>query len=321
VSASASGSDRYVTNVSSIKDYYRCRYRWACKWVLNRVPRTEARPLRFGKLLHLVFEDFHLGRGSMDEVIARWQNEWREAQEEVGPSDPAWYAAADSLDDLAQMREPLLTWHDTYEFKVPALEVEQPYELDLGDGIVLRGRPDRIAVDKFDRLWHIQNRGLAAGLNFALYIDLAQRHYHEHLYAEMVWGRYAGQYASYGGTFFNLMRKLKYRTKVTKKNPLGVTKRYDEMFLQHPMSIDLSSALHADVMECIKADAIEMRELAERVRTGNVRVCINEDLNGGAFGNSRDEYFRVLIGEISLNDDRYFKSREDTYSPGGGEHA
>jgi hypothetical protein len=37
-------------------------------------------------------------------------------------------------------------------------------------------------------------------------------------------------------------------------------------------------------------------------------------MNGGMYGNSPDEYFRVLTGEYELDDPRYFKTREDTYA-------
>jgi hypothetical protein len=40
----------------------------------------------------------------------------------------------------------------------------------------------------------------------------------------------------------------------------------------------------------------------------------NEGANGGFFHNKPDEYFRVLTGEIELDDDRYFRPRQDTYA-------
>jgi hypothetical protein len=320
--------EAYVVNISSMKDFYKCRYRWACKWLLNRVPRNDARPLRFGKLLHLIFEDFHLGKGSMGEVIQHRKAEWAEARDAAGLGTPAWSVAQDAIEDLEQMTEPLLLWHDTYQFDIPVLEVESPYEMrhPFDPSIILRGRPDRVAV--MDGLiWHVQNRGLAAGTNFGLYTELAKRHYHEHVYTAMIWDRYKDRadIRGYGGTFFNLMRKLKYRTKVTKANPLGEVKRYDEMFLQHPMSIDLNGSLHYNVMECVLKHARAMREVRDRWLDDPIMDALpapNEDLNGGAFGNSRDDYFRVLVGEISLMDDQYFKDREDTYhTAGGGEQA
>jgi hypothetical protein len=147
----------------------------------------------------------------------------------------------------------------------------------------------------------------------------------------MIWNKYKDgtDIRGYGGTFFNLMRKLKYRTKITKANPLGEVKTYDEMFLQHPMSITVldpdavtssqSGMLHYNVMECVLKHAHQMRMVRDHWLDDPVMDALpapNEDLNGGPYGNSRDEYFRVLIGEIDLMDDRYFKDREDTYESG-----
>ncbi len=306
----------YTINISSMQQFMSCRWRWVAAYVLNRVPRTDARPLRFGKLLHLVFEDYLTGKGDIEKIVRERKELWHETAmslEDIHEREIAF----DAIADLEEMREPMALWRDQYPFQVPILEVEAPFEIPhpFDPSIRLRGRPDRVGV-LWDQVWHVQNRGLAAGVNFAVYVDLARRHYHEHVYAEALAAKYCeeGKW-TYGGTVFNLMRKLKYRTKQTKANPLGETKRVEEMFWQHPMPIDLKSWLHHDVMLAVLHHAYEMRRVEREFREHDVWPPPNERMNGGPYGNRIDEFYRVLTGEITLDDDRYFKDRPDMYAP------
>lgn len=308
----------YVVNVSSIQSFMQCRWRWTAAYVFNRVPVNEARPFRFGKLLHVIFEDFFKG-APMENVIADRALEWRTAAESA-TNEFDRLVAMDALEDLQMMAEPLTLWRDKFPFE-RTLEVEVPFEIAHPQDplIRLRGRPDRVGV-LYGRIWHVQNRGLAAGINFGVYLDLAKRHYHEHVYAEALSKKYGicengcvgcDPY-EYGGTVFNLMRKLKYRTKMTKANPLGETKAIDEVFWQHPMAIDIKGLLHTNVMNDIRLHAHEMKRVEAAARDMNWPAP-NEYMNGGMFGNRPDEYYRVLTGEIELTDDRYFKDRIDMY--------
>lgn len=296
----------YYVNVSAINDFMRCQFRWYCKWVLNRVPVHEAQPLAFGKLLHLIFEDKHKGIQMADAIRDR-RVEWMEKMAittdlvdiSIGTK------VVKQLDDLT---EALLLWHDVYTFDIDCLEVEEPFELDLGDGLIYRGRPDRVAVRQ-GSLWHVQHKGLAAGTNFAVFTDLSKRSYHEHLYMEAL----SRKYDKYkiGGTMFDLIRKLKYRTNVGKKNE--TVKGYQEMFQQIPVAVDLNSPTHKHVMESMRYHAQMMQRIASDPSW--VIPAPNETMNAGMFGNSIDDYFRVLTGEITLDDNRYFKNREDMYEP------
>jgi hypothetical protein len=293
---------------------------------MNWVPKEEPEPLVFGRLLHVIFER-HARGNTMSQAIAGTRVEWY--KKAINSTDEfERVVMMNSIEQLDDITEALIQWKDAYEFEIPVLEAEEPFELplqgemDMGS-IVLVGRPDRVAV-MAGKLWHVQNRGLAPGINFGVYTDLAKRHYHEHVYAEALNHKYCGkgnalitgskycQY-NYGGTVFNLVRKLKYRTKITKKNPEGETKELSEMFYQYPMSIDLKSPLHEHIMDCVKEYAYRMRSAEFGWRDDGIIPPPNEAANGGFFHNKPDVYFRVLCGEVELGDPRFFKRRIDPY--------
>jgi hypothetical protein len=307
-----------VFNISEMQDFQRCRFRWWAKWVMDWVPLHEAQPLSFGKLIHRIFETYSGGQCDMLECINLHRGNWLSLM--ATTNDEVDIAVGlKVLKQLDDLTEALVQWHDTYPFEIECIEAEVPFEIDLGDGLVGRGRPDRVAV-RHGLLWHVQHKALASGTHFGVFTDLAKRSYHEHMYAEGLMVKYAGQFKGYGGTQFDLIRKLKYRTKVTKANPLGECKRYEEMFQQVPVNIDLDSPLHEHVMDSIRHHAREMRSCRHRWLSIGEVPAPNENMNGGAYGNSPDEYFRVLTGEYELGDPRYFKKREDTYeTPEGSE--
>jgi hypothetical protein len=301
--------DPYVFNISSMQDFMQCRYRWVCKWVVNRVPRREAPALTQGKMLHLVFEDFLTGKFTMNEAF---DHHIAQAREAVGAAYFPWEAESilKAIAGMEELREPMMLWHDKFEWEVPVLEVEQPFEIahPMNPHYRIKGRPDRVGVMN-GQLWHIQNRGLAASTNFAVYIDLAKRHYHEHVYAQALSEKYG---MPYGGTMFNLVRKHKYRTNVGKKNE--AVKSFDQMFYQYPMPIVLGGPLNKSVMMSILLHAEGMLETRDRYLEDGSMPPPNEKLNGGFSGNVIDPYFRVLTGEADLWDNTLFKQREDTYA-------
>lgn len=284
-------------SVSEIQDYMRCPFRWYCKWVKNRVPVEEAPALTFGKLLHEVFE---VGiKQGMEKALTEVPQRWYDVGTLAGGYELS--ARLSALEKLKELAESLSLWTPAWENE-EVLEVEVPFEFNYG-GITFLGIPDTVVVID-DYIYHRQHKGLAPATNFGTYLLLAKRSMHEHLYAEAISKKYP-EY-KYGGTYFNLVRKLQYRTHVTKKNPEGKVKTLDQMFFQHPVPIDLNSELHKDVMK-------NLLYWTERIREDE-RCPVNELQNGGPYGNSPDVYFRVLLGEISLDDDRYFKDREDRYA-------
>ncbi len=302
----------YYVNVSSVQDFMQCRFRWWCKWVMNRVERNEAPALTAGKLLHNIFEDERKTDFSLYEAAVLRSDEYRKAM--VGLDDRERASAEKAIKVIDDLGEGLELWEDKFDYPLPTLEVEEPFEISFPElpGVIFRGRPDRVEI-LMKQIWHIQNRGLAAGTNFGIYIATAKRHYHEHLYAEHLSRKYPNY--KYGGTIFNLVRKLKYRTKVTKANPAGETKTANELFFQHPMSINLKSGLHKHVMLSLFQHVRDMLEVIRRWEEDGEIPAPNEKLNAGAYGNVVDPYFRVLTGEITLDDEEVFKDREDTYAP------
>lgn len=291
-----------------------CRFRWLCKWVENRVPRNEPRPFRFGKLFHKLFEA-HLKDGlTMEAAIAQAREEWIAEVRQQDPNSPEW---VDALEDLETMEEPLLLWKDQYPFDGPLLEVEKPHLVPFpGDtNIIVKIRPDRVQVRK-GKMWHVQHKALAANKSFQTFVELQKRSYHEHIYAEGLVREYPN--IPYGGTHFDLYRKLKYRRKPTIKQVAAgeqgaILNPIERLFWQHPMPVDLSSPLHLHVIHSLHQHIVEMREVEWKYRKYGITPAPNEGANGGFYGGTPDEYFHVLVGDYDLSNDEKFKDREDTY--------
>ena len=307
-------SEPYVVNVSSVQDFMQCRYRWYCKWVLNRVPRHEGPALDAGKLLHTIFEE-NSREGTPLQKAAFTQSYMYQC-ETVNYNEPERTTRTKALKTIHDLYEAWPLWNDIYEMTIPNLEAEEPFEIEFPEcpGVIFRGRPDRVCLME-GQIWHVQNRGLAASMNFATYIRLARRHYHEHLYAEHLARKYA-DLGPYGGTLFNLVRKLKFRTNAGKKNEK--VKTGPEMFWQFPMSIDLQSQQHRDVMDSLFGHVAEMQDVQRRTRSCTFGKqwlpAPNDKMNGGFNGSTEDPFFKLIMREITLDDNRYFKNREDTYA-------
>jgi hypothetical protein len=274
---------------------------------MNRVPRNESPALAEGRLLHLIFEDYFKNVRTMDEAIKFRCKEWLET-----PTDEhGRIVAAKAVQGIEDRAEALVQWKDQYTFD-ETLEVESPFEIEhpLDPTIHLRGRPDYVGIMN-GMIWHRQNRGLAPAMNFGTYMELSTRHRHEHMYAVALAQKYAWKGLPYGGTFFNLVRKLKYRTYVGRKNEK--VKTLDEMFFQHPMVIDLESALHQHVMQTTLAHIYEMRRVQEEFLRDGTMPPPNESMNGGFNGSTIDPFFRVLTGKVDPYDDIFFKDRDEMY--------
>jgi hypothetical protein len=307
-------SNPYVVNVSSIQDFYQCRYRWYCKWVLNRVPRHEGPALEAGKLLHLIFEKHSRDDIPLKTAAVQTLYHYQIWMCELPVKSPERATAQSALDTIMSLMDAFPLWQDVFPMDITTLEAEEPFEISFPEmpWVVFRGRPDRVCLSG-GAVWHVQNRGLAASMNFGTYALLAKRHYHEHLYAEHLSRKYA-DLGDYGGTIFNLVRKLKFRTNVGKKNEK--TKTAAEMFWQMPVAIALGGQQHRDVMRSMFDHVRDMQTVEKRVRDskGLWLPPPNEKMNGGFNGSTPDPYFRVLTREIDLMDDAHFKNREDTYA-------
>lgn len=302
--------EEYRVNVSSVMDFYQCRFRWWCKWVKNRVPVATSPALDAGKLLHTIFEGhFKNPKLSLQQSAAIEIEEFRRGIWLEHPSaQPSLNEAITTIEDLY---EAFPLWTEQYPV-TESLEVEEAFEYQDPEipWLIWLGRPDHVVVCA-NSIYHRQNRGLAAGMNFGTYIRLQKRSYHEHLYGEVLSKKYKRKKLKYGGTLFNLVRKLKFRTNVGKKNEK--TKTAAEMFFQHPAQYSMQGGLHKAVMFAMRSHVMEMKEIIESGRI----PAPNEKMNGGYGGNSEDPYFKVLINEISLDDAEVFKDREDTYAGRG----
>lgn len=301
----------YLANISSVNDFMQCRFRWVCKWVLNRVPIADGAALTQGKLLHSIFEMHLKDNHTMEQAIHHHLYEAKTQLAAMPLGAAGRYQLEKAITGIEDLAEALVQWQDQYEWEVPILEVEEPFEIahPLDPHFRIKGRPDRRAV-RDGMQWHIQNRGLARGMNFGTYMELATRHYHEHIYAVAGAEKYPN--IPVGGTFMNLVRKLKYRTNVGKKNE--AVKTLPEMFFQHPMVIDLKSDLHRHVMLSLLGHLKEMERIEREYNEEGAMPAPNEKMNGGFNGSTIDPYFRVLTGKADLFDDTLFKVREDTYA-------
>ena len=297
-----------VLNVSSVKLFQKCRLRWLYEFVYGRVPRKGSLPLEFGKLLHIVFE-YHVRDGlamgeAIDVAIADWQARM------VSAEYLDRLAGEEACAELHSMREPLSLWTDQYP--MTTLAVEEPFEYPhpTEPGLSIKGRPDR-EVLCFGKLWHVQNRSLNAGKKILLYSELMKSDLHELTYAWALPQKYP-QY-EYGGTIFNIVRKLKYRGKPTKAVPEGkILHTLDEIMGQ--IAVPMLETQKAHALMDLAWIGREMDHVIQEAHEGRFPAR-NRDMDGGPFGNSKDPYWPVFMGEADLFDDTLFKSREDPYAP------
>lgn len=300
----------YRVNISSVQSFMQCRFRWWCEYVMNRVPVATSPALDAGRLLHRIFEEHFKTRKPLATCAREQCVLFRAAIPKAHPAaQPNALKAVEVIEDLI---EAFPLWKDQVKAS-RTLEVEEPFAWPDPEvpGVLWVGRPDRVVVSN-GRIWHRQNRGLAASMNFGSYLWLAKRNYHEHLYAEALADKYRGRKEPYGGTQFNLVRKLKYRTYVGKKNES--VKSSGEMFWQQAITVNRDSPTHRAVMMAMRQHVQGMLRVEQEWQDSGIVPAPNEKMNGGFGGNTEDPYFKVLIGETTLEDDTVFKDREDMYA-------
>lgn len=303
-------------NVSAVKLFQTCRVRWYYQYVLNRVPLKPMLALDFGKAYHRIMEEHFLGLGMADAI-------WKIRDEVSGPITMASFrdegsapmsdvtlvelrAAQDVVKMIDKFEEVLLLWKDTYPV-TQLLEVEESFEYDY-KGVTLVGRPDRGGV-VFGKTMHIQNRSLAGG-NIALYRNLARWDMHELLYAWALAKKYPER--PYGGTLFNIMKKVQYRGKPTKKVPEGkILRPIEEILYQFPVTMTQDRI--DKCLEDLLWVAEEMARTRYEIEKKGYWPAANRAVNGGPYGNSYDPYVDVIDGKVSLDDNTRFEARENMY--------
>jgi hypothetical protein len=111
----------------------------------------------------------------------------------------------------------------------------------------------------------------------------------------------------YGGSIYNLLRKLKYRN-----NKGVIINPPEKIFVQRLIMLDPK---HIDeAIDDICSVVSEMMKIEEGVMYSGCYPPHNRTANAGYFGNSKDPYFDVIYGRASLMDEELFMDREDTYA-------
>ena len=287
-------------SVSSMEDYLDDRLRWCYKWVENRVPRHVSSALVVGKLIHAAFEE-HFKTGLPVDM----------ALQNLLPKEGAFLDPKEQKEvDLARsMIEPLAFWKDQFPVE-ETLEVEQPFEFWLTSGAKFRGRPDRV-VKVYGKAFHMQHKTMSAGVRADTFMMLMSEKAHELLYAYYLRKKYAKLGLEYGGTIANIIRKLKYRSKPTKAEPMGkILHTPEEMLFQNAVPIDWESVMRA--FDEVNDLSIHMDRTLEMYLSDKL-IPRNRRLDGGRYGNSIDPYTLVAVGELDINDDTFFMDREETY--------
>jgi len=275
---------------------------------MDRVPRIGNVALEFGKLLHVIFE-IHFRGHPMPEAIRRGRAMWEILAEQC-TSESERLAVRDAVEVLDTFREPLSYWQDRFPIE-RTLEVETPFLIHhpYAEEIQIKGRPDRMAVC-YGKLFHVQNRSLAGSKNIGLYSELATEDMHELLYAWAMTKKYPD--IPYGGTIYNLLRKLRYRSAPTKAHPEGKQQRaLSELLVQQ--AIPIMPAAQERALHDVVWIAGEMERTIKRAAEG-ILPARNRELDGGWFGNSRDPYWPVITGQATLADEALYKNRDDPYA-------
>lgn len=300
----------FTTSGSSISSYQRDNLRWCFEYVSDRVPVEVPQPLRTGIVLHKAFEDMLNSNGQLtlpDALLLRLSNLSRDYMTDE--------KEIKSFDELTRMVEPLAFWKDEFPIE-RTLAVEEPFTMHLGQHIELQGTPDRVVLVG-GKVYHFQHKSIDKSKNLGLFITLAMRSMHELLYGIHLADKYS-DVGDYGGTIYNIIRKLMYRakprTKAEKKTGIGrIMNKPSAMFLQTVIGIDPGAQKQA-VKDAINIAYQQFRTSNVYRESGWEAIPSTRAMDGGVYANSMDPYTRVMIGEISLDDDRYFKNREERYA-------
>lgn len=307
-------------SVSSIEDFMQDRLRWCYKWVENRVPRSVPSALTVGKVIHKAFE-MHFKNPSITVAGAL-------AMLLPPPGTLLDLKEQKEVDQLRGLVEPLQFWKDEFPI-TQTLEVEQPFEAYLTSGAKFRGRPDRVVV-AYGKVFHMQHKTAGPSIKMDTFLTLASQKYHELLYGRYLKKKYGPKRdengdiirdaegnivdpgLEYGGSIYNVIRKLKYRSKqITKLEPAGkILHTPSEMLFQSIIPIDLLQVDQA--YDEVNALSILMDRTMDMYLTEKL-IPRNRKLDGGQHGNSLDLYTLVAMGELSLADDSKFMDREETY--------
>jgi hypothetical protein len=284
---------RYVT-VSEIEDFLKDEWRWYARWVLNRVPRRWYDALILGTAVHDVLEQHFNGMP----LVEAYTTTRATLLHKVPDPDHAM-ARHYALKGFDEMEPQILAWRDRLPVE-RTLEVEEPFELEVAPGWILRGRPDRPVI-MHGKVYHQQHKTAGKGKPY----DILARHFarslHEGLYGFHLEEKYR-DVAPYGGSIINLIRKGK------PAKGAGIE------------SMNFQTAVALTDFDLTRA-RMRLSRIVARMRyaeaVGNaVGIWGLVDvpaLDSGPYMNSTDGYLPVLTGRTTLDNDNLFMPREETY--------
>jgi hypothetical protein len=264
------------------------------------VPRKTGTAVTTGRFVHKAFESYFKEGGKVGDHLAA-------LLESIDPrylNDRARKAYADA----ERLIEPLTLWSDRYPIE-RTLEVEQAFEIPMTNGLILQGRPDRVVVC-YERIWHFQHKTLAATRKPDLFIELAKHSFHELLYAYHLIEKYKESGLNYGGSIFNVVRKVKYRSDAKGPKHGTIINGLDRLFIQRHITLSQAEidAAWWDVFRLSQA----MRDTADRYSVG-ILPPRNRHFDSGYYGNGVSPYLPVVLGDIDLDDDSRFMDRINLY--------
>lgn len=296
-------------NISQVKDWQHNPVLWFYRYQLKRSPRFAANALAVGSAMHRAF-DYSFKGVTMAEAVAmvteEVQQDYRRLLQENYPG-----AAEKLLTGWQEIAELLIHWSDRFDVQTVASELT--LEATLPNGDILYGRLDRLGVYA-SQLWHVQNRSLAASTNLPLYLQTSEMDLHENAYAWLVEQNRqllpeGVRDLPYGGTIYNIVRKLK----LVGKNGKELHKP-DECFVQEMVAIQ--PGLVEKVLHTVCEVANEIRPFAEGALMK--RIC-PATCARGQFGNSRCPYYGVCVGLDDIHDDALFMDAVDPYQEAANE--
>lgn len=280
-------------NVSAVKAFQHCQLDWYWRFVLRRVPRSApAIPLSVGTCFHEYAARRSAGFSHEDALPA-----FTAARNRVLAEAPIlidWEAKF--VEEITRLGGLLAHYKERFTID-DTLMIEEPIETALGGTThTLIGRPDRV-VKMQGRWWHMQYRTLSDRTPIGIYIKSRERDLHELAYAWLICGKFNLSPDEYGGSYFNIVRKLS--AKAIKERPL-------EAFVQELIPLDWSQVIAA--VSDIQQIAFHMDEVATTMSPIQNREA---DLN--RFGNVLSPYYEARAGRISIHDDAFFMTAPDPY--------
>ena len=280
--------------VSEVKTFLSDQLEWWYAYVEKRVPKRKPVALASGSYFHKLMESY-FRLGSKERAVQDAQGELLTDVASAGLMDGgALLAESDRLRQLFEL------WEDKLGVTEKSLAVEEAMEVELPIGLYrhfLQGKPDRV-VEHNGLFWHWQNRTLSTSTSIPTYLMAAQRDLHELCYAPLIQKRLNIKPEQYGGTIFNIVRKL------SKKS---IEERPGEAFVQEFVSID-----PRQVQEALE-DVAAIGDLMTKAQAGTQRIIQNREMDRGKFGNSLSPYFGVKIGREQLSNDELFMDAVDRY--------